>query len=106
MKTLAAKLFAMTLLLSTIAFAAPATLTGTVSDTMCKGKHMIPGKSDAECARACVKAGAKWALVSNDKVYVLNGNATALSRAAGKHVTITGEVNGNTVKVNTITDVQ
>ncbi len=106
MKTLAAKLFVMTLLLSTIAFATPVTLTGTVSDTMCKGKHMIPGKSDAECARACVKAGATWALVSNDKVYVLSGDAAALSRAAGKHVTITGEAMGNTVKVSTITGVR
>jgi len=106
MKTLAAKLFATTLLLSAIAFATPATLTGTVSDTMCKGKHMIPGKSPAECARACVKDGAKWALVTNGKVYVLSGNMAALSRAAGKRVTITGEVMGNNVKVSTITDVQ
>jgi hypothetical protein len=42
------------------------TLTGTVSDTMCGKSHMMPGKSDADCTRACVKEGSDYALVVGD----------------------------------------
>ena len=69
-------------------------LTGTLTDSMCtKGKHVIPGKSDAECARACVKAGAKWALVSKGKVYLLQGDQAKFDELAGKRVRVTGDVN-------------
>lgn len=92
------------LLLATVAFAAPATLTGTLSDTMCakSSKHMMPGQSDADCIRACVKAGAKWALVGGGKVYVLDGDKAAFDKLAGKRVTVTGEVNGENVSVKQI----
>ena len=106
MKTLTVKLFAATILLSGFAFATPVTLTGTLSDTMCKGKHMSPNMSPAACARACVKAGAKWALVTKDKVYVLDGNAQTLSHLAGQQVRVTGEVNGDTVQVSAIAATQ
>ena len=38
------------------------TFTGTVSDTMCGAHHtMMPGLSDDQCTRACVKTGADYA---------------------------------------------
>lgn len=78
------------------------TFTGTVSDTMCGAKHMLPGKTDAECTRECVKANSKYALVVDKHVYTLAGAPDELSPLAGKRVRITGEATGNTIKVQSI----
>jgi len=86
------------LLASTAAFAAQ-TLTGLVTDDMCGKKHMVPGKSDAECIRMCIKAGSKYALQAGDKLYVLTGDAKQLEGFAGKKVTISGDVSGKTLAV-------
>jgi hypothetical protein len=103
MKNTVARYLAVVLLCATAAFAAPKTLTGTLSDSMCtKGKHMMPGKSDAECIRACIKSGAKWVLLSEGKVYLLDGDKAKFDELAGKRVTLTGEVNGNNVAVKLI----
>jgi hypothetical protein len=82
--------------------ATPQTFTGTVSDTMCGAKHMLPGKTDAECTRECVKAKGKYALVVDKHVYTLSGAQDALSPMAGKRVRITGEATGDTIKVQSI----
>jgi hypothetical protein len=78
------------------------TLTGTVSDTMCGKKHMVSGKSAAECTRECVKAGSDYALVVGDKVYTLIGNKTLIDQFAGENVVVTGKTNGNTVTMQSI----
>jgi hypothetical protein len=83
-------------------YAQAATLTGTLTDTMCSKKHMMPGKSDADCARECAKAGAKWALVSQDKTYTLDGDTSKFSTLAGQHVQVTGDITGTNVKVKQI----
>ena len=90
-------------LMVNFAVAATQTLTGVVSDDMCGKKHtMLPGKSDAECVRACVKAGAHYAVVVGDKIYVLKGDAKQIDALAGKHARVTGEVNGRTITVASI----
>lgn len=93
--TMFAALFAMPALAAT-------TLTGTVTDDMCGAHHMMPGKSDAICTRACVKRGAKFALAVNDKVYVLAGKTAQVDALAGQKATVTGELNGNTLTVTSI----
>ena len=50
--------------------AAPKTLTGTISDSMCGAHHMEKDKSTAECTRECVTKGTKYALVVGKKVYI------------------------------------
>jgi hypothetical protein len=80
-----------------------ATLTGVVSDTMCGAKHMMKGKSAAECTRECVKADSDYALVVGQKVYTLKGNASDLDKYAGERVTVKGTVNGDTITAQTIT---
>ena len=97
------KNFALPLLLlaSTAAFATQ-TLTGVVTDDMCGKKHMVPGKSDAECLRMCIKSGSKYALQTGDKLYTLSGDAKQLDGFAGKKVTISGDVSGKTVAVKSI----
>jgi hypothetical protein len=78
------------------------TLNGIVSDSMCGKKHMMPGKSDAECIKECVKAGSRYVLVVGDKTYSLNGKAAAIESFAGKHVQVKGDVNQNAINVTEI----
>ncbi len=86
-----------------MASAAPQTYTGVVTDDMCgTGKHMLPGKSDADCVRECVKSGSKYALAVGKKLYILSGDAKQFDTLAGKKVAVTGETKGNTIAVKSI----
>ena len=79
------------------------TFTGTVSDTMCGAHHtMMPGLPDADCIRACVKAGADYALVVGSKVYTLKGNTADIDKFAGEKATVTGKVSGNVIQATSI----
>jgi hypothetical protein len=84
--------------------AAPQTLTGTVTDTMCGKKHMSPGKSDADCTRECMKLKGDWTygLVVGSSVYHLTGDNKQFATVAGQRVTVAGEVTGETIAVRTI----
>lgn len=82
--------------------AAPKTLTGIVSDSMCGAHHMAKDKSPAECARMCVKQGMKYALLVGDKVYTLEGHQAEVDKLAGEKVTVKGTVTGETVAVQSI----
>src|ERR1700693_3501203 len=89
------------------AFAAKGkTFTGTVSDAMCGAKHEMPG-DDANCTRACVSKGSKYALVMGDKVYILDTSDKAalatLDKQAGAKVTVTGTEKDNTIAVTGVT---
>jgi hypothetical protein len=103
MKRTLACLTILTALCALPALAAPATLTGVVSCDMCAGKHMIPGKSDADCTRACIRRGAKLALAVNDKLYLLAGKTAQVDALAGQKATVKGDLNGNTLTVASIT---
>lgn len=81
----------------------PKTLTGVVSDSMCGQTHVMKGKSDAECVRACVKDGMKYALVVGKTVYTLEGDEAELDKYAGQKVMLTGAVNGESVAVKSVT---
>ena len=88
------------------AFAASGkTFTGTVSDSMCGAKHMMPGDA-AACTRACVGKGSKYALVVGDKVYTLEtSDKTALAtldKQAGAKATVTGAEKDNTITVSSV----
>ena len=89
------------------AFAAKAqTFTGKVSDSMCGAKHM-ESSDDAGCTRVCVGKGAKYALVSGDRVYTLDTSDKAalatLDKNAGAKVTVTGTEKDNTITVTKVT---
>jgi hypothetical protein len=81
----------------------PTTMTGVVTDSMCGHAHMMNDKTDAECIRFCVKNGYKYALVSGDTIYTLDGNAVQVDRYSGQKVKVTGIVNGKTIKVRSVT---
>jgi hypothetical protein len=85
-----------------MASAATQTFTGVISDSMCKQKHMMPGKTDAQCIEECVKAGANYVLISGDKVYMLSAKKVQISPYAGKIVQIQGDLQGSSIKVTAI----
>ena len=85
------------------------TFTGIVSDSMCGAKHEMPG-DDANCTRACVSKGSKYALVVGDKVYTLDTSDKAalatLDKQAGAKATVTGSEKDGTIIVNSVKAVQ
>lgn len=79
--------------------------TGTVSDAMCGAKHGMAG-SAADCTRACVKKGSKYALVVGDKVYTLEAKNKAalaeLDKLAGEQAKVKGKADGETIEVSSV----
>jgi hypothetical protein len=85
-------------------YAAAQNFDGVVSDTMCGKKHMLAGKSAAECIRICVKGGSSYALVVGDKVYTLSAKPQTLAPVAGKHVHIEGSLKDNKITIFSIVE--
>ena len=109
-KRIATAVFGMQMLIGLAAVPALAagktqTLTGEVSDTMCGAKHEMPGKA-ADCTRACMQHGSKYALVVGGKVYTLETSDKAalgkLNDLAGAKAKVTGEVDGTTITVKSV----
>jgi hypothetical protein len=96
------------LLASFALFASAATMTmkGMISDSMCGASHAKmmaahPGMTASQCTLGCVKQGAKYVFVSNGKVYqIANQDMAALMKNAGESVSLTGDVNGDTITVS------
>ena len=83
----------------------PQSFNGKISDAMCGAHHMMAGP-EAECTRACIGKGSKFALVSGDKVYTLDTSDKAalatLDKLAGSNAKITGTLNGDTIQVSSV----
>ena len=81
------------------------TFNGQVSDAMCGAKHEMEG-SAAQCTRACVQHGSKYALVVGDKVYTLDGadkkGLEQLDKLAGEKASVTGTADGSTIQVASV----
>jgi hypothetical protein len=76
---------------------------GYVSDQACGWNNARPGKEARECARKCVEAGWPPVVVPDGGVKVLNiANRAAVKAFIGEHVTLTGDVKGETLTVKTI----
>jgi len=94
--------------LTSFAFGANQTWTGTISDSVCGASHakMIaehPGANmtDAQCVAACVKAGAKYVFVMDGKVYnIANQEYPGLAKDAARTVRLTGVMNGDTITIS------
>ena len=72
------------------------TFTGKVSDAMCGATHMEKGIAPADCVRACVQKGAKYALAVGDKVYALDTSDKAALDELNK-------ANADTISVKSVT---
>jgi len=81
------------------------TFTGEVGDAMCGRKHMEDAPA-AECTRACVSHGSKYALIVGDKIYTLDTEDKAalatLDKQAGKTATVTGTLDGDNIQVSSV----
>jgi hypothetical protein len=80
-------------------------LTGTISDSMCGAKHMMNG-DDPKCVRSCIKNGSQYALIVDDKVYVLQGWNEELDKLAGQKATVTGTVHDAALQVVSVKPAQ
>ena len=97
--------------LASFASAAEMSMNGTISDSMCGASHAKmmamhkDMKTDRACAMGCVKAGAKYVFVSADgKVYqIANQDSASVMKNAGESVSMTGDVNGDTITVSKLT---
>ena len=76
---------------------------GVITDSECGARHNKDAKmSSAECARFCVRNGAKYTLVDGETSYALNGNAAEFGKFAGQRVKVTGTQDGNTIQVSSL----
>ena len=108
--------FALALLIATLGAAAgavsgeqevgqaspPAQLTyeGMITDTYCGAKHDAGiNRAASDCVRICVHSGNSFALLSGEKIYVLNGDPTTLKTIAGMRARVSGSLQGNTITV-------
>jgi len=93
-----------------LAFAAAAaadqtTLTGQISDSMCKAKHEEAAEgagkmADHDCTVSCVKGGSKYVVLADGKIYqIANQTFADVEKLAGQAVKISGDVKGDTITV-------
>ena len=73
---------------------------GFVEDQMCAG--MPEMKNDAACAQKCVKGGSPAVLVTADGKILKIANQAKIVASAGKNVTITGTLKGDTLTVDSV----
>ena len=109
------------LLLPFSATAATKTWTGKISDSMCGATHKMvkaheqkgeisktasAADKDRGCTLECIKAGGKYILASQGKVFqISNQDFAGLPEHAGHTVKLTGDLNadGKTIQVSEIT---
>ena len=82
--------------------ASAAEMTGYISDAKC-AKDPAKAESDAHaaCAQGCAKKGAALVFVSGGKVYKIDDQTKVVDHA-GHKVTITGNVDGDSIKVDSV----
>ena len=84
------------------AFGADGSWTGYISDSQCGVKGA--DAKHADCAAKCVKEhGAKYVFVNDadKKVYAIDAQDKVAAHA-GHHVTVTGTVSGDSLKLDTV----
>jgi hypothetical protein len=91
---------ALVLALSVFALTAMAgEMKGYISDEKCGAKHAKD--MNGKCVEGCVKGGAAPVFVTGGKVYKID-DASKVADHLGHEVTITGELKGDTVKVESV----
>jgi hypothetical protein len=84
-------------------------VTGKISDSHCRFKHMDGMESEETCVHHCLGNGAKIVLVDREKtaVYTLDEQGEKLARKfAAQRVRVSGHVMDNMIHVETIEAVQ
>lgn len=89
------------LLISCIGWSADQSWVGTVSDSHCGKAHATASDKAASCVAKCVAGGAKYVLVSGDKIYQLD-TQDKFKDYAGKSVKVTGTESEGTITVASV----
>jgi hypothetical protein len=76
-----------------------AEMSGFISDAKCGAKHA--SDKNGKCVEGCVKGGAAPVFVTGGKVYKID-DAAKVQDHLGHEVTITGELKGDTVHVESV----
>ncbi len=87
-----------------LTLAADGSWTGYISDSHCGAKGAVADEKHADCAAKCVKEhGAKYVFVNDadKKVYAIDDQSKVAAHA-GHHVTVTGSVDGDNLKLGSI----
>jgi hypothetical protein len=87
------------LLLPLAASGFAADFSGYIIAEACASKSAMKGNE--ACARKCIKGGSPAVLLTDAKVYRLDDQAKAVDHA-GHKVKITGKLDGDTIKIETI----
>jgi hypothetical protein len=94
------------LAVSVFSFAAAAEqMTGFISDAMCGAKHTSASAASSKCVEKCIGGGSDPVLVSDGKVIKLDGDSKDKAKAlAGKNVTVDGTMDGDALKITSISE--
>lgn len=97
------RLFAVALAVSLLAATAMAgEWTGYISESKCGAAHMDGSAKSIKCVQKCVKAGAAPVFVTEDKQILKISDTSKVMDHLGHKVTVTGDVDGDTLTVATI----
>jgi hypothetical protein len=83
-------------------------MTGYISDAHCGAKHTSPSAENTKCVKdMCIKGGADPVLVVNSKVVTFDADSKQKAIPfAGKNVTIDGTMDGDVLKISSISEAQ
>lgn len=74
---------------------------GMLTDSRCGARHIRnSGLNPSECARACIRKGARYILVDGNRLYMLNGDENSLDKLVGTRVNVIGIRQGETILVS------
>jgi hypothetical protein len=74
--------------------------TGTIMDTKCSGNKAM--RENAACSEKCIKGGSPAVLVTSDGTVYKIADQDKVVAHAGHKVTISGTMDGDTIKVDSV----
>ncbi|MBV9158206.1 MAG: hypothetical protein JO097_18215 [Acidobacteriaceae bacterium] len=78
-------------------------VTGYISESHCGTAHSSPSAANTACVKKCLNGGSDPVLVSNGKIIKIDPASKDQAAAhAGENVTISGSMNGDSLKIDTI----
>ena len=93
------KKFAFVALFAACAFAGE--WKGTISDSKCAAAHTDASEKSMKCVAGCIKGGQKAVLVTDGKVLKI-ANPEKVADHLGHKVTVTGNLEGDTVTIDSV----
>jgi hypothetical protein len=76
--------------------------TGFVSESKCGAAHVDGSEKSVNCVKACIKGGAKPVLVADGKVLKIANTDKVEEALYGLKVKVTGNLEGDTVTIESI----